>query len=121
MRSKRCVACERGTDGMSLPIIALTMGDPAGIGPEIIMKALASPEVRAMCRPLVIGDAERLRAAGKIVASGLHVESLDDASEASYGHGKVECIDLNLLPADLPFGQVSPVAGEAAYRYIERA
>jgi len=106
---------------MNPPIIALTLGDPAGIGPEIIMKALASPEVRAICRPLVVGDAERLRAAGQIVGSRLHVESLDDASEASYGHGNVECIDLNLVPTDLPFGKVSPVAGEAAFRFIERA
>jgi len=106
---------------MSLPIIALTMGDPAGIGPEIIMKALASPDVRALCRPLVVGDAERLRAAGKIVGSRLHVESLDDPSEGFYGHGNVQCIDLNLVPADLPFGVMSPVAGEAAFRYIERA
>jgi 4-hydroxythreonine-4-phosphate dehydrogenase len=106
---------------MNLPIIALTLGDPAGIGPEIIMKALASPDVRAMCRPLVIGDAERLRVAGSIVGSRLHVESLDDPREASYGHGDVECIDLDLVPADLPFGKVSPVAGEAAFRYIERA
>jgi len=106
---------------MNPPIIALTLGDPAGIGPEIIMKALASPEVRAICRPLVVGDAERLRAAGQIVGSRLHVESLDDASEASYGHDNVECIDLNLVPTDLPFGKVSPVAGEAAFRFIERA
>ena len=40
-----------------LPVIAITMGDAAGIGPEIIMKALASPGVRALCRPLVVGDA----------------------------------------------------------------
>ncbi len=106
---------------MSLPVIVITMGDAAGIGPEIIMKALAVPEVRAFCRPLVIGDAERLRLAGERVASRLHVESLDDAREASYGHGDVECIDLNLIPADLPFGQVSAVAGEAAFRYVERA
>jgi len=106
---------------MSLPTIAITMGDAAGIGPEIIMKALASPLVRNFCQPLVIGDAERLRLAGERVASRLHVESLDDAREASYGHGDVECIDLNLIPADLPFGKVSAVAGEAAFRYIERA
>jgi len=66
---------------MNQPIIALTMGDPAGIGPEIIMKALASPDVRAICRPLVVGDAERLRVAGKIVDSRLHVESLDDCAD----------------------------------------
>ncbi|HEU4593202.1 MAG TPA: 4-hydroxythreonine-4-phosphate dehydrogenase PdxA [Steroidobacteraceae bacterium] len=106
---------------MSLPIVALTLGDPAGIGPEIIMKALASPDVRATCRPLVIGDAGRLRKAGEIVGSRLHVESLDAAREASFGHGDVECIDLDLVPADLPFGQVSRVAGEAAFRFIERA
>jgi 4-hydroxythreonine-4-phosphate dehydrogenase len=106
---------------MSLPIIAITMGDAAGIGPEIIMKALASPEVHAFCRPLVVGDAERLRRAGELVDSPLHVESLDDAGEAAYGQGDVECIDLNNIPADLPFGRTSAIAGEAAYRYIERA
>jgi 4-hydroxythreonine-4-phosphate dehydrogenase len=106
---------------MSVPTIAITMGDAAGIGPEIIMKALASPDVRAMCNPLVIGDSERLRIAGELVKSRLHVESLDDPAEASYGHGDVECIDLNLIPAGLPFGETSAIAGEAAYRYIERA
>jgi 4-phospho-D-threonate 3-dehydrogenase / 4-phospho-D-erythronate 3-dehydrogenase len=106
---------------MMLPVIAITMGDPAGIGPEIIMKALASPDARATCRPLVVGDAGRLRDAARIVGSRLHVESLDDARAATYGHGDVECIDLGLVPADLPFGKVSPIAGEAAFRYIERA
>ncbi|HEV7606209.1 MAG TPA: 4-hydroxythreonine-4-phosphate dehydrogenase PdxA [Steroidobacteraceae bacterium] len=106
---------------MSLPIIAITMGDAAGIGPEIIMKALASPDVRAFCKPLVIGDSERLRTAGALVHSSLKVESLDDPGEASYGHGNVECIDLNLIPADLAFGKTSAIAGEAAFRYIERA
>jgi len=106
---------------MSLPTIAITMGDAAGIGPEIIMKALASPQVRAMCNPLVVGDAERLRVAGKLVGSNLKVESLDDPGEAAFHHGNVECIDLNLIPEDLPFGKTSAIAGEAAYRYIERA
>jgi len=106
---------------MNLPIIAITMGDAAGIGPEIIMKAMSSSAVRAICRPLVIGDGERLRLAGQLVGSQLKVESLDDAREASYGHGNVECIDLDLIPADLPFGRTSAIAGEAAYRYIERA
>jgi len=106
---------------MSPPTIAITMGDAAGIGPEIIMKALASPEVRALCNPLVIGDAERLRVAGALVGSRLKIETLDDPAEAAYGHGNVECIDLNLIPADLPFGKTSAIAGEAAYRYVERA
>ena len=49
---------------MKKPIIAITMGDPAGVGPEIIMKSLSHPGVHELCRPLVIGDAERLRTAG---------------------------------------------------------
>ena len=106
---------------MSLPTIALTMGDPAGIGPEIIMKALAGPNVHAFCKPLVIGDAGRLRLAGQRVGTHLQLVRRENAREAAHEHGKVECIDLGLVPADLPFGQVSPIAGEAAYRYIERA
>jgi 4-hydroxythreonine-4-phosphate dehydrogenase len=106
---------------MSLPTIAITMGDAAGIGPEIVMKALAVPQVRALCNPLVIGDAARLRRAGKIVASTLEVASLEDVREASYSPGKVDCVDLQLIPEDLPFGKTSAIAGEAAYRFIERA
>ena len=106
---------------MSVPTIAITMGDAAGIGPEIVMKALGSPQVRAMCNPLVIGDAARLRHAGQIVASALTVESLGQPREARYRADQVDCIDLGLIPADLPFGRTSAVAGEAAYRFIERA
>ena len=106
---------------MSVPTIAITMGDAAGIGPEIVMKALGSPQVRAMCNPLVIGDAARLRHAGQIVASALTVESLGQPREARYRADQVDCIDLQLIPAGLPFGRTSAVAGEAAYRFIERA
>jgi 4-phospho-D-threonate 3-dehydrogenase / 4-phospho-D-erythronate 3-dehydrogenase len=106
---------------MILPTIAITMGDAAGVGPEIIMKAMASVDVHALCNPLVIGDAERLRVAGELVGSRLRIETLDDPAEAAYCHGNVECIDLNLIPADLPFGKMSAIAGEAAYRYLERA
>ncbi|KQP75133.1 4-hydroxythreonine-4-phosphate dehydrogenase [Methylobacterium sp. Leaf113] len=106
---------------MTRPTIAITMGDPAGIGPEIIMKALAHADVRALCQPLVIGDAERLRQAGRLVGTDMSVESLSDAGAADFQKTAVQCLDLQVVPADLPFGQVSPVAGEAAYRYIEKA
>jgi 4-hydroxythreonine-4-phosphate dehydrogenase len=68
-----------------------------------------------------MGDAARLRRAGELVASTLEVVSLGDAREARYSPDQVECIDLELIPADLPFGKTSAIAGEAAYRYIERA
>ena len=105
----------------SRPRIAITMGDAAGIGPEIIMKALATSAVHGFCNPLVIGDAARLRVGGELTGRRLRIECVDDARAASFEPGKVACIDVGLVPADLPFGRVSPIAGEAAFRYIERA
>ncbi len=61
---------------MSRPTVAITMGDASGIGPEIIMKALARPDITALCRPVVIGDAERLREAGRIVKNNLTVQAV---------------------------------------------
>jgi 4-hydroxythreonine-4-phosphate dehydrogenase len=106
---------------MSRPIIGITMGDAAGIGPEIVVKALAAAEVYEICRPLVIGDAARLRKAAAIVGSKLEVQSLREPSSARYRLGTIDCIDLALIPEDLPFGHLSPIAGDAAFRFIERA
>jgi 4-phospho-D-threonate 3-dehydrogenase / 4-phospho-D-erythronate 3-dehydrogenase len=103
---------------MPKPIIAITMGDAAGVGPEIIMKSLAHPEVYAQCRPLVIGDALRLVEAGRLCASRLQVRSLEDIAQAAYESGRVDCIDLKLIPAGLPWGRLSPQAGDAAYHYL---
>jgi 4-hydroxythreonine-4-phosphate dehydrogenase len=106
---------------MTRPTIAITMGDPAGIGPEVIMKALALPDTQAICHALVIGDAGRLRRAGHVAGVSLAVDALSDAWDANFSAKAVQCLDLKLVPADLPFGKVSAVAGEAAYRYIEKA
>jgi 4-hydroxythreonine-4-phosphate dehydrogenase len=106
---------------MSRPIIAITMGDPSGIGPEIVMRSLAHGEVYASCRPLVVGDASRLRKAGAIVGSRLDLRVVSGDNAALFQRGTVDLVDLGLVPPDLPFGKVSAVAGEAAYRYIERA
>ena len=106
---------------MSRPIIAITMGDPSGIGPEIVIRSLSHEEAYAVCRPLVVGDAGRLRKAGSIVGSNLEVHAVSRPTDARFQAGTVDVIDLSVVPADLPFGKVSAIAGEAAYRYIERA
>jgi 4-hydroxythreonine-4-phosphate dehydrogenase len=106
---------------MSRPIIAITMGDPAGVGPEIIMKSLAHADLYDRCRPLVIGDLERLRQAGEIVGLSLAFNAVDKPSDGKYKAGTVDVIDLAVVPADLPFGKLSPAAGEAAFRFVERA
>jgi 4-hydroxythreonine-4-phosphate dehydrogenase len=106
---------------MKRPVIGITMGDAAGVGPEIIMKMLSHRDLYERCRPVVIGDAGRLRRAGEIVGSALEVKTLGSVREAAFEHQKVDCIDLGLIPDDLPWGRLSPVAGDAAFRYIERA
>jgi 4-hydroxythreonine-4-phosphate dehydrogenase len=97
------------------------MGDAAGVGPEIIMKALAHREVYERCKPLVIGDASRLRQAGEIVGSSLEVRPVSGPKQTPFEYGSVDCIDLGLIPDELPWGRLSPLAGDAAFRYIERA
>lgn len=105
------------------PIIAITMGDAAGVGPEVIVKALAQPEVYRECRPVVIGDADRLRQAQAVTASLVQIHSIDAGDVAKAGRlpGTLDCIDLNLIPHNLPWGEISPVAGDAAFRYVELA
>ncbi len=106
---------------MSRPVIAITMGDAAGVGPEIIMKALARREVYERCKPLIVGDASRLRQAGEITGSSLKVRPASGPKETTFAYGLVDCIDLGLIPDNLPWGKLSPLAGDAAFRYIERA
>jgi len=77
--------------------------------------------VYAQCRPLVIGDARRLEQANEIVGGKAKVRRIKEASEARYEPGTIDCIDLELIPADLPFGQLSPAAGNAAFQFIARA
>jgi len=106
---------------MARPIIGITMGDAAGVGPEIIMKAMAVPEVYEMSRPLVIGDARRLRKAGEIVGSKLSVRPIQKPEEAAFRRGEIEVVDLPIVPEDLPFGKLSATAGDAAFKFIQRA
>jgi len=108
---------------MERPIIAITMGDAAGVGPEVIVKALAHAELYERCRPLVIGDGERLWEAVRIVGARLAVRELavDGIDGAVFEPGTIDCIDLKLIPRDLAWGKLSAVAGDAAYRYVELA
>ena len=103
------------------PIVAITMGDAAGIGPEIIVKALAGPAVHRTARLLVIGDRARLALAAEVARVSISVAAVTGPRDAAFTAGRIDCIDLALVPDDLPFGRVSARAGEAAFRYVERA
>lgn len=103
------------------PIIALTMGDGAGVGPEIIVQALRHPEIYEHCRPFVIGDLKILERAEGIWGTGCTFHKIATPQDALFRFGTVDCLDMDLLPIDLPFGQISAAAGNAAYRYVEKA
>jgi 4-hydroxythreonine-4-phosphate dehydrogenase len=98
------------------------MGDASGVGPEIVVKALAHADLYERCRPLVIGDAGRLRAAAALSGlSRIAIRAVQGVADARFVPGAIDCIDLGLIPPDLPFGRISAVAGDAAYRYIAKA
>jgi len=104
------------------PLIAITMGDPAGVGPEIAAKALARGEVWACCRPLVVGDAGTLAQAVALVAAPLALHPIASVAEAGFDPTTPDVLDLrNVKPAALQPGKVSATAGRAAVAYIERA
>jgi 4-hydroxythreonine-4-phosphate dehydrogenase len=108
-------------DSGPTPFIAVTMGDGAGVGPEVVVGALVDPASTARCRPVVIGDAGRLRAAAEILGIDVEIAVVEHVADAVFAPGRINVIDLGLLPADLPWGQLSPVAGHAAYEYIRVA
>jgi 4-hydroxythreonine-4-phosphate dehydrogenase len=98
------------------------MGDPAGVGPEIIARACAEPIARDHARPVVIGSAAVMKEALGLVGSLLVLHGVSGLAECRWGAGTLECLDLrNVNAATLPRGEVSALAGRAAYQYIERA
>lgn len=104
------------------PIIGITMGDPTGIGSEIIVKALSQPDVYVKCRPLVIGDKWAMEDAIKITRIKLDVRSINTISNASFRHGILDVYDLNNIKLEkIPYGKVDADCGRAAGEYIEKA
>jgi 4-phospho-D-threonate 3-dehydrogenase / 4-phospho-D-erythronate 3-dehydrogenase len=104
------------------PLLAISMGDPAGIGPEVTLKALAEPDLYSWCRPLIIGDGRILaRAASLCGADAPRFEPLDDPASGSYTPGRLPLLDLqNADPELCPLGQVSAPSGRAAVEYVLR-
>ncbi len=96
------------------------MGDPSGIGPEIIIKALQSPEVAKICVPLVIGDRLALERALSVCGTSLKIREVDAAENARIStEGTIPLQILsNLTEADVRYGAPSEAAGDAVYRYI---
>lgn len=103
-------------------VIAITMGDAAGIGPEITIKALSKKEIYEKCKPVVIGDAKVLEQAIHIVNADIKINRIESPSEGKYKLGIVDVIDLNNIDIEnLEFGVISPQCGQASFDYIKKA
>ena len=105
--------------GIPRPAIAITMGDPCGIGPEVVAAALATPAVRAVCRPVVVGSADVLRDAVALVGAPLEVVPVDAPGAAPDDAGAVGVLD----PGELDLAAVSPgrLSAEAGRAAVEWA
>ncbi len=104
------------------PIIANTMGDPAGIGPEIIAKALAHAELRTMARFLVVGDRTIMERAVALTGVALNVVTVPRPSDTGNDPGTLYLHDLgNLNHSAFEYGRLSGFCGQAAYEAIESA
>lgn len=104
------------------PILAVTMGDPAGTGPELIAKAFAEREVRQLARLVVVGDADILREATAIAGAEVTVRGVKSPAEVGDDPARIDVIDLHNVPAGaLRRGTESPLSGKAAYDYIRGA
>lgn len=107
---------------MTRPYICVPMGDPAGIGPEIVVKALVSEEVNKVSKTVVVGDEKTLRQAMRFTNTHLDINIIEDVREGNYVSGVLNLIDLKNVDIDnLQMGKVQGMAGQAAFDYIKKS
>jgi 4-hydroxythreonine-4-phosphate dehydrogenase len=97
------------------------MGDAAGVGPEVVVAALLDESIADACRAVVIGDVRRLREAAALLHREAEIVRVDAFADAEPRPGRISVLDPELLPADLPWGALSPEAGHAAFEYVRIA
>ena len=109
-------------DSGQKPGIAITMGDPCGIGPEVVARALADPRVYASCRPVVVGSGYAMEQAVALTGVSLRVGRPDDPATAGQDSAVIDVVDIgNLNPEDITIGEINPTCGKAAMEWVTRA
>jgi 4-hydroxythreonine-4-phosphate dehydrogenase len=104
------------------PILAITMGDPAGIGPEITVRALNRQETYEKCRPIVTGDATIMRQAVQLLGFDLQVNAIQNVKDARFEFGTIDVLDMQCVDLKtFEFGKVQAQCGNAAFQYIKKA
>ncbi|WP_295772525.1 4-hydroxythreonine-4-phosphate dehydrogenase PdxA [uncultured Mucilaginibacter sp.] len=103
------------------PIIGITMGDPASIGPEIALKALTERKIYEICRPLIVGDAGVFNHIIEKIGLDLSINKIQSVHEAKFEFGRPDVYDLNNVNLDeLEFGVISAMAGDASFKSVTK-
>ena len=108
-------------DGNGRPIVGLTVGDPAGIGPEIVIKALQDSESTDAVRPLVYADRAVLEQALATLNVAMDLNAVDDPGAGRYKSGCIDFVDCGVLDGPIAYGKISATGGQAGYTYLNRA
>lgn len=115
---------------MKTPMVGITMGDPAGVGPEICLLSLSNQSVRQSVRPILIGDLHRLEEArnvlinkGRLPSDGPSLRGLGSEGLANidFSNDVIHVLDLGNVPPDLEWGTLNPAAGRASFDYLRTA
>lgn len=107
---------------MEKPIIAVTMGDPAGIGPEIVAKSIADKATFDVARCIVIGDKKVMEKAIEFVGADLKVNVVESPADGDYSYGVLNMIDLdNIDMSRFEYGKINAMCGQAAFDYIKKS
>ncbi|MDR1827617.1 MAG: 4-hydroxythreonine-4-phosphate dehydrogenase PdxA [Methylobacteriaceae bacterium] len=103
------------------PIVGISSGDPAGIGPEVTVKALNDRRIYDLCRPLVVSDAGVVADAVRFSGLDLSVRAVSSPEEGKYKYGVVDVLDLHNMPREeLRYKTATPAQGKASFEYIAR-
>ena len=104
------------------PLLAITMGDAAGIGPEVTAKALLEESIYSKCRPFVVGNVDAMNDALRIISSQVVANAHSDLSTIKGKYGEIDVLDLNNLNfQEIKYGEISPSCGRASVEWILKA
>ena len=103
------------------PVIAITMGDPASIGPEIAVKALKEKKIHAICQPLIAGDASVFEQIVSLLQLDVAINAISSPGQAKFRPGTIDVLDLqNTAAGEIRFGEISAAAGHASFEAVRK-
>lgn len=104
------------------PVTAITMGDPAGIGPEIVVGAMLDKELHECCKPFVIGSIAIMDRAAKVLGRELKYNKIEDPEQAKYEYGTIDIMETGDYDTDsIEWGKVQKLAGKMAVDWIMKS